>query len=228
MIAFTKASKLYADQQLKKIGLLHNEALIVIFLMFVPVVVWIAYHSSQIVELLFMRGNFTSDMHHLVTMALLGLLPSVIARSASQIMMNVFYAMNKVAVPIILGVGGTFLYLLCAYPLSNAYGVLGLALGQSILFIVSFFVLIFLLNKELEWFSVSKVLGQLFFYLLASGVLVWVAAYIAELFQVHAIFQLMISFILASLLYIGLLAVMKDYGFMYLKDKLFDRVGNKK
>jgi len=221
MIAFTKASKLYADQKLKEIGLLHNDALITIFLMIVPVVVWIAYHSSQIIILLFMRGNFTSDMHHMVTMALLGLLPAVIARSTIQIMSNVFYANNKVAVPAILGIAGTLLYLVCAYPLSNAYGVLGLAIAQSISFIVAFFVLILLLNSELEWFSAAKVLGKLLFYLAVSGVSVWVAAHMAESIKVYYIFQLVISFILGSLLYIALLAVMKDYGFMYIKEKLF-------
>ncbi len=224
MIAFTKASKLYADQKLKKIGLLHNDALIAIFLMIVPIVVWIAYHSSQIITLLFMRGNFTSDMHYLVTMALIGLLPSVIARSTSQIMMNVFYAMNKVAVPVILGVGGTLLYLVCAYPLSHAYGILGLAMAQSISFVVAFFVLTLLLNRELEWFSAGKVLGKLFFYLLAAGISVWGGANISGLIEIHYIFHLIVSFVVASLLYVALLVVTKDYGLMYLKGKLFTKV----
>jgi len=223
MIAFTKASKLYADQQLKQIGLLHNDALIAVFLMVVPMVVWIAYHSSQIVALLFMRGNFTSDMHYLVTMALIGLLPSVIAKSTSQIMMNVFYVTNKVAVPAILGIAGTILYLICVYPLSDAYGVLGLAMAQSVSFVVVFFVLILLLSRELEWFSAGKVLGKLFYYLAVSGISVWAAASIAGLIEGYYVFQLIVSFMIASLLYIALLAVTKDYGFLYLKEKLFHK-----
>ena len=74
-IAFTKGSKLNADDQLNKLCELNTNAIISIYLLILPIISWLGLNTEGIVNLLFGRGEFDKGMTDMVSLALIGLLP---------------------------------------------------------------------------------------------------------------------------------------------------------
>ena len=79
--------------------------------------------------------------------------------------------------------------------------------------------ILYLLGVMLQWFSAMQVFLKLIFYVVMSCIAFWLAIIMANWLISNEILHLLISFIGGCVAYIGLLVVVKDQGFVYVKDR---------
>ena len=219
-MAFTKSAKLFAKDQLREFGELYTLIIITILLFAAPISVWIGLNSDEIVRILFMRGEFDEKMHTLVAHALVGLVPSIIFMGASQILSNGFYVMNKIRVPAVVMPSAVVVYLLCVRVLYETHGVFGLAIATSVWAFFMFCALTILLRVMMEWFSATHVFFKLLFYVGVAVVTFWPTVVATNWMISNEIARLFTSLIIGCAIYAVLLAIVRDRGFLYVKDKV--------
>ncbi len=224
MITFTKSSKLFVNDRHDKVGELYNITILACLLFVVPMAVWVWFNSHEIVRVLFMRGEFNEEMHKLVSFALIGLIPSVIFRSVNPIISNAFYVMDKISVPALVMPIGIIIYIACIEVLLEKYGVFGLAMATTVKEAFTFYIMTIMLGRTLQKFSSTQVFLKLFLYIATSIVSFWLGLQMASWMVSSDILRLAISLVAGGILYASLLAVLRDRGFIYVKDYLIQHM----
>ena len=223
MLTFTKSAKLVAKHKLKEMGELYNVAIITVLLFAVPISVWMGLNSDEIITVVFTRGKFDEQMHSLVTFALIGLVPSIMFLSVNQLLSNCFYVMNKTYVPALVMPMGTVIYLISIGVLLDEYGIFGLAVATTMWALFIFCVMTIMLGRTLERFSSKQVFLKVMIYTTASVFAFSLAVSLAQSTTSSDILRLLTSFISGIVMYTGLLALIRDPGFLYVKDKILQR-----
>lgn len=219
LVSFSKTSKLVAEGDMKQAGALVSQSVIMIMLSVVPVVIWLAFVSDEVLRLLFLRGKFDITMHRLVVEAFWGQLPSVVFLSGGTILSNTFYVLNRTRIPAILNVSGVLLYLLIVKVLSVRFGILGISLSFSLMSCVSFVTLIILLARERISFSAGTILTKLFTYAVSSATCFWIAVNILNSLTVKGILFCLATFGIGMIMYAVVLIIARESGMLYVKDK---------
>jgi putative peptidoglycan lipid II flippase len=220
MIAFSRSSKLYVDDQLAELGKFCELIVATILLFLIPVSVWVGLNSVKIIDVLFTRGAFTESNKMMVALALAGLIPSVVFSGVTQVISSTFYVMNRISVPAVIMPTGTLIYIPLLSLLSYHFGIFGLAAAMSITTLIILITISTMLGRTLLRFSNSRMMGKLTFYTLISvlfyGSSIKAAAYLSD----NPFIELIISSFGGSLLYAGLLWGIADREFVYAKDKV--------
>jgi putative peptidoglycan lipid II flippase len=169
MLMFSHSVRLVVARDRSALGTLYNRGLCASFLVLTPLIWWIALNSGALVELLFLRGQFTPGMATVVAGVLLGLIPSALFLGVNQLLSNAFYAMDRVTVPAIVMPLGTLVYIAAAFPLSAALGAQGLAVATSTAAVGVFVVLFVAVGRYVPEIGVLRTAGQLAFYAVLGG-----------------------------------------------------------
>jgi putative peptidoglycan lipid II flippase len=224
MVVFTKSAKAVAAGDTSEFGKLYNNTMVVISLLMVPIVTWIGLNSETIIRVLFMRGQFTEEMNFLVSIALIGLIPSVIFLGMIPILLNAFYVLDKIYIPALVGPAATMVYVVALWQLTQKYGVFGVAISTSLMSFFQFIVLVIILNKELKAFSVLMVLMKFMLYVLVSGIAFGTTAFFTHHLFIHATIELFLSLFTGFFIYFILLWMFKEKGFVYTKKQVLSLV----
>lgn len=145
----------------------------------VPATVGLMALSNPIVELLFERGQFTSQSTSMTALALLCYAPGLIGYSAVKIASPTFYAMNDPRTPVLVSVATIALNLVLNLTLVHALSFQGLALGTAIAALFNSGVLVYLLSRRLGGLEGSRILQASIKILIASLAMA-VVAVVAE------------------------------------------------
>ena len=218
MMAFSKASKLVAKGEVDAAGNLTNSIARVLLLIMTPVVVLLLFYSSEITAAVFLRGKFNADMHDLVTIALLGLAPTIIFMSINPILSNMLFSLETIKVQAWLGPIGTGIYLIAAVTMSQYYGLLGVALAMSVTTLAQFLILGFFTQRFVSVFDFNGLIVKLLVYVcLALSVLTAMAKTVAY-FTLPVLLEIFLAGVLAGAIYLLLLFILKDKAIMFLWD----------
>jgi len=169
MLMFSQTVRLAVAEDRRGIGLLYNNGLRAAFLVMAPLLWWIALHSQTLVQLLFVRGEFTREHAAVVGGVLLALTPSVVFLGVNQLLSNAFYAMDRVKVPALVMPFGTLVYIAAAVPLSAWLGTQGLAVATTTAAITVFAALLIAMARQVPEIRLLRTAGQLAIYAVLGG-----------------------------------------------------------
>jgi putative peptidoglycan lipid II flippase len=169
MLMFSQSVRLAVRDDRRRIGALHGTGLLAAFLVLAPLLWWISLNSHALVQVLFVRGEFTQEMATIVAGVLLALAPSVLFLGVNQLLSNAFYAMDRVTVPALVMPLGTLVYVTAAVPFSAWLGTQGLAVATTTASIVVFTALFVTLARQIPEIGLLRTAGKLAFYTVLSG-----------------------------------------------------------
>lgn len=210
MMMFSKAVRLAVYSDSRDMGRLYQLALGAVFMVLAPLVWWMGLNGSVIVRVLLLRGHFDDRMAALVTLALIGAVPSIVFLNLNTMLSNAFYALQKVAVPALVMPLGTLIYLALAPALARHYGVLGLTASSSAVAFSLFLIMTVLLARRVEGLSALRALGHLMLYTAASGGCVLGSRTLLHLTHVPAEAEMVLGLPAGVLLYGLLLRTIRD------------------
>lgn len=169
MLLFSDTVRLVVASDRRALGALYSKGLRASFLVLVPFLWWLALNSGALVQLLFVRGEFTPEAATLVAAVLLALTPSVLFVGVNQLLSNAFYAMDRVTVPAIVMPLGTIVYCAVAFPLASQLGTQGLAIATSATSLALFVGLLAVLARYVPEIGLLRTAGALTFYTALGG-----------------------------------------------------------
>lgn len=210
MLVFSRSARLYLDRNTREMSRLYGLALAASFLALVPLLAWLGFNATEIVRWVFERGRFDVGMAGLVATALLGFLPCAVLYGLNTVLSNAFYAADRIAVPALVPLFGTAVYVAVAWPLAQAFGLMGLTLAYSAAAVVTFVVMLVLLRRLLPEFRPGDIGAKL-----AAYTVLAVAAFGAA----HALLRSVglgptavaaVSLATGGIVYVGALAACRD------------------
>jgi len=117
----------------------------------IPVVIYMNFYAVEIVELLFLRGNFMSDdvvkVASVFSVVLLAL-PFCLVR---DIMNRVFFSHGNTLTPVLLSLGALSINFSLSYVFYQRYGLVGLATSAVISTVFNSLVVIFLVQRKIKF-----------------------------------------------------------------------------
>ena len=210
MFMFSHTARLFADGKGRELGQLYAVGLRMCFLVLMPLLGWVCVNGDALVEMIFLRGEFTAQMTTLVAAALVALAPSVLFVGVGQLLANAFYALGRVKVPALVMPLGMLLFVAASVPLSRVLGTQGIALSTTVASVIVFGVLLACLSRAIEELPLGRVSLQLLTYtLLGGGVMGGATAVLREL-PLTPLAVAAVSLPVGATLYLGALALARD------------------
>ena len=136
-----------------------------------PAMVGLMVLSQPLVELLYMRGEFSPEDAKATAYALLAYCPGLWAVSSSRGMVQAFYALKDTKTPVKVAAASLVVNLAASLSLMFVMGHVGLALATSLASMANLVGLLWLLSKRLQDLGLGSLLGSAVKMLLASGVM---------------------------------------------------------
>jgi putative peptidoglycan lipid II flippase len=170
MWMFSRTARLAVHRDSAAIARLYDVGLGASFLVLTPLLWWMGLNGRAVVGVLFVHGEFDLRMASLVTLALIGAVPSVVFTGVNVLLSNAFYALERIVVPAVVMPLGTLVYVVLALVLARRYGVLGLTLSTTVAAVVVFLIMAALLAREIPQFRAKGTFVRIATYTLCGGV----------------------------------------------------------
>ncbi|MCR5457875.1 MAG: murein biosynthesis integral membrane protein MurJ [Clostridiales bacterium] len=141
------------------------------FLLSLPVAIILFFCSKQIIEVLYMRGNFGEDLAHECTFALRILALSIPAFSIREAFSKILFSKKNAKTPAISSVIGVFVFAICGV-ITNIFlklGIMGVAISFCVSQYASVLIFIFVVIRYRNTLFVDKTFIQM---LIISGSIV--------------------------------------------------------
>jgi peptidoglycan biosynthesis protein MviN/MurJ (putative lipid II flippase) len=209
MLMFSRTARFAVDGNSSEIARLHQIGIQASFLLLTPLLWWMGLHADVIVRSLFLRGEFDLRMATMVSLALIGALPSVLF-GVNTLLSNAFYAMDRIAVPALVMPLGTLILLGVAPVLSARYGVLGLTLGTSISMAAVLLLLVTLLSRRVTEFRAMGTVWALARYSFIAALALGVLALAFDHYGLSPLLSAGLSLPAGLLIYVLLLLALRD------------------
>jgi putative peptidoglycan lipid II flippase len=224
MMVFTKSVKLFVTDEHERLGELYRLMITFVLLVLTPITAWVVLESEPIVELLFLRGEFTIDMSEIVVLATVGIALGVPFAGANETLSNAFYATNRTGVIAAVIPAGTVVYLIAAAFATSRLGVLGIALSEVLVEIVVFVVLTLAFAGQNARFSRAHVAFKLFKYGVVAAATMYAAAFVVGSWLTEPLLRLPASLLLGAALYTAALLLLRDPELKSLLERLWQAI----
>jgi putative peptidoglycan lipid II flippase len=216
MLMFSHTVRLAVERDRRSIGALYSMGLRAAFLVLAPLLAWIALNSGALVEVLYLRGQFTPDMAAVVAGVLLALVPSVLFLGVNQLLSNAFYAMDRVKVPAIVMPCGTLVYVAAAVPLSGWLGTQGLGVATTVAAMTVFAVLLIAIARHVPEVGLLRTAGKLALYVALAGTAMLGAVAVLSRFPSSGLAAAAVTLPLGTAAYAAALFLVRDRTFRQL------------
>jgi putative peptidoglycan lipid II flippase len=148
-IAFSYMSECAAKKDYQKmLEILWRTVRLMLFAI-VPVVAVAVPSARDIVQIVYQRGQFTSEATLLTGSALIWYLPGLIGTAAHVFLLRVFYVLQDTKTPMLCGVASVSVNISLSIALSRTMGISGIALATSIGSALSALLLLIALRRKL-------------------------------------------------------------------------------
>ncbi len=108
----------------------------VVTVLILPAVAVLAVVATPVANLVFGHGATGPDAVDAIALALLGYLPGTVAAAWDQVLTFAYYARHNTRLPVVMGLAGVATYFAAAFSLVGPYGMMGLVIANSAMFIV--------------------------------------------------------------------------------------------
>lgn len=149
-IIFPELSRLTADNNKEEIRSVLNNSFNISMLFIIPMSVGIALLSSDIIKMIYERGEFTAESTMLTSAALIYYAIGMIGYGLMEFLNKAFYAMQDSKTPMKTSVVAIALNIILSIVLVRTMGYVGLPLATSITSIVTAILMLILVNKRID------------------------------------------------------------------------------
>jgi putative peptidoglycan lipid II flippase len=186
-VAFPSFSAQVARKELAQLRSAISSVLGMVFFLTLPATIGLVVLRRQLVEMLFMRGEFDRRAATMVAWALAWYAVGLVAHSGLEIVTRAFYAMHDTATPVWIGGGAMALNIVFSVLLSGLFATVGerffagvyapwmplggLALANSVATTLETMTLAYLLNRRLEGLDVRRLWSSLWRVLIGVAVM---------------------------------------------------------
>jgi peptidoglycan biosynthesis protein MviN/MurJ (putative lipid II flippase) len=210
MIVFSRSSRQVAKGNVDKLGDIYDYAISAVLLLVTPIAVGIALNADVLINVLFLRGQFTGAMAELTVLALLGAVGVVIFQGPVKLLSHSFYAMHRISIPMVAMPLGTVVFFFATKHLSENHGIFGLTLAQSLVAGLTTIAMIFILSYLLPTFSALVVLKRLVLYFVTALFFGFAGLELAEFAGLRELAGLLVSFSVLFVGFAGLLSITRE------------------
>ena len=147
-VLFPRISKMAVENNIKEMKKYLSETITTINILVLPITVGYMIFAEPIVQLLFGRGEFSSQAVSLTSSALFFYSIGLVAKSQRDILSNVFYSLQDTKTPMLNASIALIINIVLNIVLSKYLGISGLALASSISLIFCSFLLFVSLRKD--------------------------------------------------------------------------------
>jgi putative peptidoglycan lipid II flippase len=210
MIVFSRSAREVAQGNFDKLADIYDYAVSAVLLAVVPIAVWMALNAEPLINVLFLRGEFTNSMAAQVVLALLGGAAGIVFLGITAILSSSFYAMQRIAVPMVAMPLGTVIYFFATKYLSETYGIFGLALANSVVAGVMAMVMAFALAFILPKFSAINVVKRIVLYLVPAAIGGFAGLELATFLGLNDLSRLIVSFAVLLIAYTAMLWMTRE------------------
>ena len=177
-VIYPSISQMVIDKNEKGLKNTINNSIIMISIFVIPATIGAMVISKPIVDLLFLRGEFTESASMMTSTALFFYAIGMLFFALGQIFTRVFYSFNDTKIPMISGVIGVIVNIILNILLIGPLGIGGLALATSLSAVIRITILILSLKKKVKNFGFREILGKMIKIALAS-ILMGIGTYIS-------------------------------------------------
>ncbi len=210
MIVFSRSAREVATGKVDKLANIYDYAISAVLLGTMPIAAWITLNARQLVDVLFLRGEFTGSMAALTALALTGAAASIVFRGLVKLMSESFYAMHKIIVPLVLMPLGTVVFFLLTKFLSQSYGIFGLTVANSTVSTLTTIVMIFCLAYYLPKFSALTIFKRMVSYLALAIIAGLAGVEVSRIAGLDGVLRLIVSLAVMIPLYAGPLWIFRE------------------
>jgi len=210
MIVFSRSAREVAKGNVDKLADIYNYALSAVPLIVMPVAVWIALNAEPLIDVLFLRGEFTDSMAALTVLALLGATATIVFQGLVKLLSHSFYAMHRIDIPLITMPLGTVAFFFMTRYLSQTYGIFGLTLAHSALAALMTLVMAFILAFILPKFSAMLIIRRIVAYLALAIIGGFAGLQLAGASELEGLMQLLVTLPTMLLAYGGALLLVRE------------------
>jgi len=228
MIVFSRSAREVAKGNVDKLADIYNYALSAVLLGTMPIAVWMGLNAEPLINVLFLRGEFTSAMAALAVLALLGTVANIVFQGLVKLLSHSFYAMHKIIIPMVVMPLGTVVFFIATKLLSEAYGLFGLTLANSVVGAMMTVVMAFILAYILPNFSAVLVVKRIVLYLVLAAIGGFAGLKFSEFAGLDGLSRLIVSFVILLIPYIGLLWVSQETIFVRILKSLRTATASRK
>lgn len=148
-----------------------KKTLIYCVLLLVPITCGAIIYNKEIIEIVYMRGQFAKDSVNLTKTAFLGYLIGLAFYGVRDILNSILFSMGKTRDTTINGIIGVAVNILLILILAKPLGILGIAVSTSSSLIVTSMMLLLNVNRILPNFKLGDLLFKMLKVLLASAIM---------------------------------------------------------
>jgi putative peptidoglycan lipid II flippase len=210
MIVFSRSSREVAKGNLDKLADIYNYALSAVLIAVMPIAIWIALNARPLIDVVFLRGEFTEAMAALTSLALLGAVGMIVFQGTVKLLSHSFYAMHRIMVPLVAMPLGTVVYFFASKYFSEAFGVFGLTLANSLIATLMTSVMAIILGRLLAKFSAFQLLRRALAYFGLAAIGGYAGLQLALLAGLDSLPRLVLSFAVLSGVYVGVLWLARE------------------
>lgn len=226
-VLFTHQAKLSSDRNWKEIFRVTRDNLSSIMLLIVPLVLGTMFLSTQAMQLIFQRGEFTAQDSLKGGTILMLYSPSLIALSVNEILSKMFFSMHQSRKPMIatfINIGVSITLSLLLY---RTYGVNGLAIAYTLASLVGIAVLSGMARRLFQQEGVAFWSPSYTKYLIAGGLMIAALLGISQIPPIqnsHALVYSLICGLVGAAVYFAGLYLLKTNELMTLINLVKGRV----
>jgi putative peptidoglycan lipid II flippase len=210
MIVFSRSAREVAKGKIDKLANIYDYAISAVLLGTMPIAIWITLNARQLVDVLYLRGEFTDSMAALTALALTGAAASIVFRGLVKLMSESFYAMHKIIVPIVLMPLGTIVFFFATKFLSESYGIFGLTVANSTISTLTTIVMTFCLAYYLPKFSALTIFKRMVSYLALALIAALAGVEVSTIAGLDGVLRLFVSLVVMIPLYAGALWISQE------------------
>jgi putative peptidoglycan lipid II flippase len=187
--AIPTLSRLASENNLQKFRATLSDALILVFLMTVPSAFGLIVLGEPIIRLIYEGGRFTAIDTDMTAWALAGYSVGLAAYSAIKILSPSFYALDDAKTPMYVSIASILVHAPSSYGLMllfsnvgvsperpDGYGHVGVALATSVVALVNFLALTFLMRRKIKRLEGRRIFSA-FTKIVAASILMSAACY---------------------------------------------------
>lgn len=163
-----------------------------------PIAVYLFLFAKPVVEVIFQRGAFNERSAALVTGILLALLLSMIAYVARDTLTRVFYSIGNSKIPLLIAGISIALKIVLNSLLVDKYQAAGIAFATSLVTVINFLLLSFILRSKIGCMGWIKHLSPILKMLIASSLTFGIGYGIIYLFPNYDDFEFIPKFLFIS------------------------------
>lgn len=208
-IIFPELSKLSADNNENEFKEIINKAVKISIFFIIPMSVGIALLSSDVIKLIYERGEFTANSTMLTSSALMFYAIGMIGYGLMEILNKAFYAKQDAKTPMYTSAIAIALNIILSIVFVNKMGYTGLPLAASITSILTAIIMLWRIEKKVKGIVDISTLKELGKSIISAGVMGVVIYVLSNYINLPLIISLVVSVGVGVIIYLALGVIFK-------------------